>query len=112
MEEAARAPAAGGNRRGGEEHTSKLGLAVAPASRVMGIGEQGLAVLRVDPNGTAAAAGISAGDVILRVGGKDVSSPEDLVNALSAASKEKKEHVLALIRRNDRDLFIALPSAG
>ena len=111
-EEAARAPAAGGNRRGGEEHTSKLGLAVAPASRVMGIGEQGLAVLRVDPNGTAAAAGISAGDVILRVGGKDVSSPEDLVNALSAASKEKKEHVLALIRRNDRDLFIALPSAG
>jgi serine protease Do len=100
------------NQQGSEQHTGKLGIAVAPASRVMGLGEQGLAVLRVDPDGKAAQAGINAGDVILQVGGKEVSSPQDLATALDAASQQKKDHVLALIRRNDREIFIALPAAG
>jgi serine protease Do len=110
-DQAAQAPASA-NQPGNDTRTSKLGMTVAPASRVMGIGEQGLAVLHVDPNGKAAELGISAGDIILQIGGKEVSSPEDLVNALNAASKQKKQHVLALIRRNDREVFVALPASG
>jgi serine protease Do len=96
-----------GSDRG--EQTSKLGIAVAPASRVMGIGEQGLAVLRVDPGSRAAEAGLAAGDVILRVGSREMQSPQDLMSALDEAAKQKKQHALALVRRNDRELFIALP---
>jgi serine protease Do len=91
------------------DQTSKLGIAVAPASRVMGIGEQGLAVLRVDPGRRAAEAGLVPGDVILRIGSREMQSPQDLVSALDEASKQNKQHALALIRRNDRELFIALP---
>jgi serine protease Do len=94
---------------GADGQTSKLGMAVAPASRVMGIGEQGLAVLRVDPNGKAAEIGLRPGDIILQVSGKDVSSPQDLAAALQEAATQKKQHLLALIRRSDREVFIAFP---
>jgi serine protease Do len=94
----------------GAPQASRLGIAVAPASRVMGIGEQGVAVIRVDPTGKGAEVGLQPGDVIVQLGGKEVSSPEELTNALEAASSQKKQHVLALVRRNDREMFIALPT--
>jgi len=92
--------------------TSRLGISVAPAARVMGIGEEGLAVLRVDPGGKAAEAGLRPGDVILQLAGKQVSNPEELVRTLEEAAGQKKQQVLALVRRNDRQMFIALPSGG
>jgi S1-C subfamily serine protease len=94
---------------GGEGQQTGLGIAVAPASRVMGIGEHGLAVLRVDPNGRAAEIGLRPGDIILQVGGKEMSSPQDLTTAINEARAQKKEHVLARLRREDREMFIALP---
>jgi serine protease Do len=96
---------------GGDGRATGLGIAVAPAARVLGIGEQGLAVLRVDPNGKAAEVGLAPGDVILQVGGKEMSSPQDLAGALNEARSRKKDHVLALVRRNERDVYIALPTA-
>jgi serine protease Do len=102
---------------GGREHpqeskrgdqTSKLGIAVAPASRVMGIGAEGLTVVRVDPNGKAAEIGLAPGDIILKVGSRDMQNPQDLVKALDEA-RGSKRYVLARIKRNDRELFIALP---
>jgi serine protease Do len=89
--------------------TGGLGMAVAPAARVMGLGEEGLAVLRVDPAGRAADAGINPGDVILQVGGKQVSSADELARAIEAAAAQRKQHVLALVRRNDRQMFMTLP---
>ena len=96
---------------GDDPQTGNLGIAVAPASRVMGIGEHGLAVLRVDPNGKAAEVGLSPGDVILQIGGKEMSNPQDLLSALNEAGAQRKQHVLALVRRNGREMFIALPLA-
>jgi serine protease Do len=101
--------AAAPQRSDRSEQTSRLGIAVAPAARVMGIGEQGLAVLRIDPNGKAAEIGLTPGDVILKVGAREMQSPQDLVSALDEAAKQNKQHVLALVRRNDREVFIALP---
>ena len=75
----------------------------------MGIGEQGLAVLRVDPNGKGAEIGLNPGDVILQVAGKEVSSPDDLARALNDATAQKKQHIIALVRRNDQNMFVALP---
>jgi serine protease Do len=89
--------------------TTGLGMTVAPAARVMGISEDGLAVLRVDPAGKAAEAGINPGDVILQVGGKQVSTSEELARALQEAAAQRKQHVLALVRRNDRQMFMTLP---
>jgi serine protease Do len=76
----------------------------------MGIGEQGVAVIRVDPNGKGAEAGLRPGDVILQMGGKDVVSPDDVMRTLEAATAQKKQHVLALVRRSDREMFLALPT--
>jgi serine protease Do len=104
---ARKASAAQGSDR--SEPASKLGIQVAPASRVMGIGEQGLAVLRVDPNGKAAEAGLAPGDVILKIGAREMQSPQDLMAALDEAARQNKQHVLALIRRNEREMFMALP---
>jgi serine protease Do len=93
---------------GGLPQSGHLGIAIAPAARVMGIGEQGVAVIRVDPSGKGAEAGLRPGDVILQMGGKDVSSPDDVMRTLEAATAQKKQHVLALVRRNDREMFVAL----
>lgn len=90
--------------------TGRLGIAVAPASRVMGIGTQGLAVLRIDPTGTAAEAGLAQGDVILKVGARGMQSAQDLTSTLDEAARHNKQHVLALVRRDDRNLFVALPA--
>jgi serine protease Do len=95
---------------GANPQSSRLGIAVAPAARVMGIGEQGVAIIRVDPGGKGAEVGLQPGDVIVQLGGKEVSSPDEVTRALDAASAQKKQHVLALVRRNDREMFIALPT--
>lgn len=89
--------------------TGRLGIAVAPASRMMGIGAQGLAVLRIDPNGKAAEAGLTQGDVILKIGAREMQSAQDLTGALDEAARHSKQHVLALVRRDDRNVFVALP---
>jgi len=96
---------------GANPQSSRLGIAVAPAARVMGIGEQGVAIIRVDPSGKGAEAGLRPGDVIVQLGGKDVSSPEEVTRAFDAATAQKKQHVLALVRREDREMFIALPTS-
>ena len=47
--------------------------------------------------------------MILKVGAREMQSPQDLASALDEAAKQNKQHVLALIRRNDREVFIAVP---
>jgi serine protease Do len=58
----------------------KLGLSLAPARN----GGEGVVVTQVDPNGTAGDR-LQAGDVILDVNGKAVSSPADVREAVSNA---------------------------
>jgi serine protease Do len=108
QDSAAREPARSTPDEGKSQRTS-LGISVAPASRVMGIGEEGLAILRVDPAGKGAEAGLTAGDVILQVGGKEVSNPDDLRHAFEEAVAQKKQHALLLVRRNDQQMFVSLP---
>jgi serine protease Do len=87
----------------------KLGLTLAPAGRVQGAGKHGVVVTGVDTSGVAAEHGFSTGDVILEVGGKEVSTPGDVRNAIGTARHEGRKNVLIRVKSGDNTRFVALP---
>src|SRR5215510_1783155 len=87
----------------------RLGLSLAPAKDVAGSGEQGVAVVQVDPNGPAAERGMKTGDVILDVAGKTVASPADVRKALNEARTAGKNSVLMRVKTAEAVRFIAIP---
>jgi serine protease Do len=89
----------------------RLGLTLAPAKEVAGSGDQGVAVVEVDPSGPAAERDIKTGDVILDVGGKAVANAADVRKALREAKTAGKKTVLMRMKRADATRFIALPIA-
>jgi serine protease Do len=97
------------NGSGSDRSTPRLGLTLAPASEVGGAGSQGVAVTAVDPNGPAAEHGVETGDVILDVGGKAVSKPGDVRQALADLNKEGKHMVLMRVKSGDGLKFVAVP---
>ena len=87
----------------------RLGLTLAPANDVAGSGNQGVAVVGVDPNGPAAERGVKTGDVILDVGGKAVTNAADVRKALTDARAAGKHSVLMRVKTAEATRFIALP---
>jgi serine protease Do len=81
----------------------KLGLSLAPARN----GGDGVVVTQVDPNG-AASDQFQAGDVILDVNGKAVSSPADVRKAVSDAQSDGKRSVLMRVKSNQGTRFVAV----
>jgi len=97
---------------GGPDNTAeigKLGLTLAPASRVDGSGNSGVVVTGVDPSGVAADHGFSTGDVILEVAGKQVTSPSDVRKEIASARSSNKRAVLMRVKSGDNTKFVALP---
>jgi serine protease Do len=86
----------------------RLGLALAPAAQVAGAGSEGVAVVSVDPEGTAAEKGIQPGDVILAVDGKPVSTPRDVGNDLEAAARGGRHAVLLRVRSTAGTHFVGV----
>ena len=92
----------------------RLGLSLAPASEV-GLGDEGVAVMDVDPTGPAAARGISQGDVILDVGGTSVAKPSDVQAQIRAAESSGRKAVLMRVkgaRGQTRFVAVALNKEG
>jgi serine protease Do len=89
-----------------------LGLTLAPASSIAGEGEHGVAVTNVDPSGPGAEHGMRAGDIILDVAGKAVSTPADVRHALDEARSSGKHMVLMRIKSENATRFVALPVAA
>jgi len=87
----------------------KLGLTLAPASRVAGSSAEGVVVTGVDSTGVAADHGFSTGDVILEVAGKSVSTPADVRDVFASARTEGKRSVLLRVKKGDNTRFVALP---
>ncbi|TAK49763.1 MAG: Do family serine endopeptidase [Xanthobacteraceae bacterium] len=102
-----RSSSEGGERRGTD--LPRLGVTVAPAASVAGAGKDGVVITSVEPNSAAAERGVKEGDVILDVGGKAVSSADEVRDALSAARADGKASVLIRLRSGDASRFIALP---
>ncbi len=105
------ANANGNNSQQGNDTTdlAKLGLTLAPASRVAGAGDQGVVVTGVDSSGVAADHGFSTGDVILEVAGKSVSTPAEVRNSIASVRGEGKHTVLLRVKSGDNTRFVALP---
>jgi serine protease Do len=107
-----------GRRGGGSEvqPSSVLGLSLAPLNRQtrerydIPDDTKGAVVVGVKPGSPAADAGFSAGDIIVKVGDKAVSGPREVVDAVHAATKEKRKAVLFLVQRGSNERFVALPT--
>ena len=95
------------SKEGGKADTSlslaDFGLKVAPAQDGAGV-----TVTEVEPGSPAAERGLKAGDVILEVAGKQVNAPSDVRDALKASTKKR---VLMLVKTEDGQRFLALPTA-
>ena len=91
------------------KHAPHLGLSLAPARDVAGAGDQGVAVIAVDPTGPEANSGLQAGDVILEVAGKAVSSPSDVHKELAELKRQGKHVVLMRVKSGEATRFVALP---
>ncbi len=87
----------------------RLGLTVAPVSKVDGAGKEGVVITKVEPKSAAADRGLKKGDVILEVAGKSVSNPGDVGEALEAARTDKKSSVLMRLRSGDASHYVAVP---
>jgi serine protease Do len=62
----------------------------------------------VDPSGAAAAEGLTAGDVILDVAGKPVSTPEDVKAVLASIKSQGKKAVLMRVQTADGSRYVAV----
>jgi serine protease Do len=96
----------------GQESKGRIGVALAPLSPDLSDqlnvpdGTRGVVVRSVEPGSPADQAGLEAGDVIVGVGGKKVTSPSDAASAIRGAAKD---HAVALrIIRNGQAAFVAV----
>jgi serine protease Do len=71
--------------------------------------DDGVKVTDVDQDSAAAERGMQPGDVILDAGGKPVSKPEDVAQALDAAKTDGKKALLLRVKTEDNVRFVALP---
>jgi serine protease Do len=92
-----------------QKEQGALGIQIAPAKDVAGAGDKGVAIVGVDPNGTAAEQGLAAGNVILDVAGKPVSTPEDVKSGIESAKSQGKKAVMMRIQTADGARFVAVP---
>jgi serine protease Do len=95
-----------------EPSHERIGLALAPLSPDLRgqldvpDGTRGVVVRNVEPGSPADQAGLQAGDVIVGVGGKQVTSPAEAASAIRNASKD---HAVALrIIRNGEPVFVGV----
>ncbi|MGA7197252.1 MAG: trypsin-like peptidase domain-containing protein [Roseiarcus sp.] len=89
-----------------------LGLELAPG-REGAETAKGVAIVGVDPNGEAAEKGLAPGDFILDVGGKPVSTPNEVKSDIATARQAGAKAILMRVQTADGARFVAfaLPKA-
>jgi Do/DeqQ family serine protease len=92
------------DRGSGDPRQPALGLALAPRAQGGGV-----VVARVEPGSVAEERGLRPGDVILRAGGREVSAPRDVAEAVNAAREAGRPSVALQIERGEGRAFVALP---
>jgi len=92
-----------------DSEVPKLGLTLAPGDHASGGDGNGVLVTAVAEGGVAADHGFQAGDVILDIGGKPVSTPADVRKSLVDARTAGKHTVLFRVKSGDGTKFVALP---
>jgi serine protease Do len=87
---------------------TSFGMTVAPADE-LGVDDDGLAVVEIEPAGVAAEKGVSVGDVILSANGEPLRSYDDLEESVEMARRDGRKNVLLKLRTGENVRFIALP---
>lgn len=95
---------AGQSERPQSTSLETFGLKVVPNDE-----GDGVVVTDVDPDSEAAENNIRAGDVIIGVNSDEVTSADDIEDAIAEAREDGRKAVLFQIRSNDRNRFVALP---
>jgi serine protease Do len=90
-------------------NTPHLGLAVEPARDTDGSAQKGVVVTAVEPDSPAAQQGITTGDIILDVNGKQVSNAADIRKAMTEAKDHGKHDVLMRVKTAKATMFVAVP---
>jgi len=90
----------------------RLGLQLAPSKGENGAPGEGVTVTGLDPSGLAAQRGFRTGDVILKVGDKQVSTPKDVREGLLAAKKDNRKAVLIQVKGEQGVRFVAINLEG
>jgi serine protease Do len=84
----------------------QLGITLKPATA----GKEGVVISEVDPNSDAAQKGLREGDVILKAAGQNVTSPQDVVNALKKTKDEGLSAVMFHIKKGgEQTVLVAVP---
>jgi serine protease Do len=84
----------------------QLGITLKPATA----GKEGVVISEVDPNSDAAQKGLREGDVILKAAGQNVTSPQDVVNAVKKTKDEGLSAVMFHIKKGgEQTVLVAVP---
>ena len=101
----------------GSSQNAPVGMALAPlgpdARSGLGLNAdtQGVVVAQVTPGSRADESGVRTGDVILKVDGRAVGTPDDATTRIHAAEHAKKEAVTLLVSRDGTYYYLALQLA-
>ena len=77
----------------------------------LGASASGVLVNSVTPGGHADESGIQAGDVIERINGAKVSSPDDVVGAIRDAEQQNRQALSLLVMRDGQTSYLGLQLA-
>ncbi len=95
------------------ESTEILGIQLTPIPEDMKtkLGQKdmkGVFISRIDPNSSTVDTGMMRGDIIVEANQKEIQTPKDFVNAVEAAKKANRKHILLLVNRNGEPRFVSL----
>ncbi len=71
-------------------------------------GASGVVVAQVTPGSNADESGVEAGDLIERIGGHPVRSPDQVADAIHAAEHSRKDAISMLVMRNGVSSYLGL----
>jgi serine protease Do len=101
----------------GNHGLSPVGMALAPLTPQMRAQfnlsgtASGVVVARVTPGSRAADSGMRPGDIIVRVGDREVSAPSQAVDDIHKAERQKKDAIPLLVMRNGTTYYVGLELA-
>ncbi|RMH80518.1 MAG: Do family serine endopeptidase [Acidobacteria bacterium] len=93
-----------------EQEQEGLGLVLRDLSpeEEKRLGAKGVLILRVLPGSLAMQSGLQHGDIIMQVGGRNVSSVAEFQRLIEALRSAGRESALLLVRRRGGNLFLVL----